>query len=68
MVRTKQTASMHALRNPFVGGKTTKSTKVPPKTRPPIVMGGVKKAARYRPGTVALREIRKYQKTVIISS
>jgi hypothetical protein len=24
----------------------------------------VKKAHRYRPGTVALREIRKYQKTV----
>lgn len=26
--------------------------------------GGVKKPHRYRPGTVALREIRKYQKTV----
>lgn len=25
--------------------------------------GGVKKPHRYRPGTVALREIRKYQKT-----
>ena len=25
--------------------------------------GGVKKAHRYRPGTVALREIRKYQKS-----
>merc|ERR1711998_458657 len=25
--------------------------------------GGVKKSHRYRPGTVALREIRKYQKT-----
>ena len=25
-------------------------------------MGGVKKPRRYRPGTVALREIRKYQK------
>jgi len=27
------------------------------------VTGGVKKPHRYRPGTVALREIRKYQKT-----
>ena len=26
-------------------------------------MGGVKKPRRYRPGTVALREIRKYQKS-----
>lgn len=26
--------------------------------------GGVKKPHRYRPGTVALREIRKYQKSV----
>jgi histone H3 len=26
-------------------------------------MGGVKKPHRYRPGTVALREIRKYQKS-----
>ena len=26
-------------------------------------MGGVKKPHRYRPGTVALREIRRYQKT-----
>ena len=26
-------------------------------------MGGVKKVRRYRPGTVALREIRKYQKS-----
>ena len=26
-------------------------------------MGGIKKPHRYRPGTVALREIRKYQKS-----
>lgn len=31
------------------------------KTAPPP--GGVKKARRYRPGTVALREIRQYQKS-----
>lgn len=28
--------------------------------------GGVKKPHKFRPGTVALREIRKYQKTVFI--
>ena len=30
---------------------------------PPLLVGGVKKPHRYRPGTVALREIRKYQKS-----
>jgi histone H3 len=29
----------------------------------PVAAGGVKKPHRYRPGTVALREIRKYQKS-----
>jgi len=29
----------------------------------PLSIGGVKKPHRYRPGTVALREIRKYQKS-----
>ena len=29
----------------------------------PVVEGGVKKPHRYRPGTVALREIRRYQKS-----
>jgi len=28
-----------------------------------VIKGGVKKPHRYRPGTVALREIRKYQKS-----
>ena len=28
-----------------------------------IILGGVKKPHRYRPGTVALREIRRYQKS-----
>jgi histone H3 len=28
-----------------------------------LPVGGVKKARRFRPGTVAIREIRKYQKT-----
>lgn len=35
--------------------------KVMPRTAPR--MGGIKKPHRYRPGTVALREIRRYQKT-----
>ena len=58
MARTKQTARKST------GGKaprkqlTTKSSrKAPPAT------GGVKRPHRYRPGTVALREIRKYQKS-----
>ena len=31
--------------------------------KPPKLTGGVKKPHRYRPGTVALREIRRYQKS-----
>ena len=34
-----------------------------PSPLPPPLVGGVKKPHRYRPGTVALREIRKYQKS-----
>lgn len=37
------------------------ATKASRKTSP--TTGGIKKPHRYRPGTVALREIRKYQKT-----
>ena len=33
------------------------------KTAAPTAAGGVKKPHRYRPGTVALREIRRYQKS-----
>ncbi|EFA83331.1 histone H3 [Heterostelium album PN500] len=57
MVRTKNTA------------RKTVGTKVPrkmisQKTAPmEPVSGGIKKTHRYRPGTVALREIRKYQKS-----
>ena len=57
MARTKQTAR--------------KSEKAPRKQLPskfarktaPSTVGGIKKVHRYRPGTVALREIRKYQKS-----
>src|SRR5260221_14774255 len=58
MARTKQTARKNT------GGKAprkhiaAKQTKTTAKST-----GGVKKPHRYRPGTVALREIRKYQKS-----
>lgn len=51
MARTKQTARKST------GGKAPRSRKAESK-RP-----GVKRPYRYRPGTVALREIRKYQKS-----
>jgi len=58
MARTKQTARKST------GGKAPRkqlATKAARKSAPS--QGGVKKPHRYRPGTVALREIRKYQKT-----
>jgi histone H3 len=58
MPRTKQTARKST------GGKAPRkqlSVKEPRKTLPPGA--GIKKPHRYRPGTVALREIRKYQKS-----
>jgi len=58
MARTKQTARKST------GGKAPRkalATKSARKTAPAIA--GIKKAHRYRPGTVALREIRKYQKS-----
>ncbi|KAJ4851248.1 5-hydroxytryptamine receptor 4 [Turnera subulata] len=59
MARTKQTARKST------GGKAPRkslATKVVMKKHP-VTTGGVKKPHRYRPGTVALREIRKYQKS-----
>lgn len=58
MARTKQTARKS------VGTKAPRkhiASKTARKTAPTV--GGVKKAHRFRPGTVALREIRKYQKS-----
>lgn len=58
MARTKQTARKS------LGGKMPRkqlASKAARKSAP--VMGGLKKPHRYRPGTVALREIRKYQKS-----
>jgi histone H3 len=57
MARTKQTARKST------GGKAPSkalSTKAARKSAP--AHGGVKKPHRYRPGTVALREIRRFQK------
>jgi histone H3 len=60
MARTKQTARKTAGKVPRkeYAGKIVKTAK---KTAP--VSGGVKKPHRFKPGTVALREIRKYQKS-----
>jgi len=58
MARTKQTARKST------GGKVPRkqiAAKAARKTAP--VAGGAKKPHRFRPGTVALREIRKYQKS-----
>ena len=58
MARTKQTARKST------GGKAPRkqlATKAARKSAPST--GGVKKLHRYRPGTVTLREIRRYQKS-----
>ena len=61
MARTKQTArkstSGKAPRKELATKAAWKSNSSAPAT------GGVKKPCRYRPGTVALREIRRYQKS-----
>jgi histone H3 len=61
MARTKQTARKNT------GAKQPRkhiANKAARKTAP--VHGGVKKPHRFRPGTVALREIRKFQKSVCL--
>ena len=58
MARTKQTARRST------GGKAPRkqlATKAARKSAP--TSGGTKRPHRYRPGTVALREIRRYQKS-----
>merc|ERR1711996_175419 len=60
MARTKQTARKST------GGKAPRkqlATKAARKSAPST--GGVKKPHRYRPGTVALREIRRFQNAAI---
>ena len=57
MARTKQTASKSS------GGKAPRKQLATKAARREIQDGGVRKPYRYRPGTVALREIRRYQKS-----
>ena len=58
MARTKQTARKST------GGKAPRKQLASKAARKETAAtGGVKKTHRYRPGTVALREIRRYQKT-----
>ena len=58
MARTKQTARKS------LGGKAPrKSLATKAHRKSAAAYGGIKKPHRYRPGTVALREIRRYQKS-----
>ena len=60
MTRTKHTARKST------GGKAplkAVASKGTPRKKPAAEAGGVKKPHRFRPGTVALREIRRYQKS-----
>ena len=60
MARTKQTAHQST------GGKAPRyqlATKAAHKKGRALRAGGVKKPHRYQPGTIALREIRRYQKS-----
>ena len=61
MARTKQTARKQAPTAGKAPRKQVASKQAARKSAPS--MGGIKKPHRYRPGTVALREIRKYQKS-----
>ena len=61
MARTKQTARKNASTAGKAPRKQLASKQAARKSAPS--MGGIKKPHRYRPGTVALREIRKYQKS-----
>ena len=61
MARTKQTARKQASSTAGKAPRKQVSNKAARKTAP--IMSGIKKPHRYRPGTVALREIRKYQKS-----
>ena len=61
MARTKQTARKQASPAGKAPRKQVVGSKAARKSAPAV--GGVKKPHRFRPGTVALREIRKYQKS-----
>ena len=57
MARTKQTARKST------GGKAPRKSVASKAAKKSSRVGGVKKPHRFRPGTVALREIRRYQKS-----
>ena len=64
MFADQQHGKNQANSSQVTGGKASRkqlATKAARKSAP--ATGGVKKPHRYRPGTVALREIRRYQKT-----
>ena len=61
MARTKQTARKSTGGKAPAKARKQLATKAARKSGP--ATGGVKKPHRYRPGTVALREIRRYQKS-----
>ena len=61
MARTKQTARKQATTASKAPRKVV-GNKVPARKTAPVAQG-IKKPHRYRPGTVALREIRKFQKS-----
>jgi histone H3 len=62
MARTKQTARKSTAQK--VPRKQLAAQKIARKSAP--LTSGVKKPHKFKPGTVALREIRKYQKSVRI--
>jgi hypothetical protein len=64
MARTKQTARKSTAQK--VPRKQLVAQKIARKSSP--IVSGVKKPHRFKPGTVALREIRKYQKNVSFPS
>lgn len=64
MARTKQTARKSTAQK--VPRKQLVAQKIARKSAP--VASGLKKPHRFKPGTVALREIRKFQKSVSILS
>ena len=61
MARTKQTAR----KNTGTKAPRTQPSSKAARKSAPISSGGIKKPHRFKPGTVALREIRKFQKSVI---
>ena len=58
MARTKQTARKSTLH-----AQPPRKALVPAQRKSTPCSGGVKRPKRFRPGTIALREIRKYQKS-----